>query len=151
MFIKILTEIIINQYLCYKHLQLKTIWLLPAAYQPAFHCWLASEATQGWSWSVPGWETRCCWKWCWRASRRHSFLSAVIGDIALCRVPSFRRDVKRVSWLSEVIKDPMALIVRVGGVNPGVTAKFPIWPSYYHNHLIIPSLQFAHSSPSSPL
>ena len=28
-----------------------------AAYHPAYHCWLASEAKQGWSWSVPGWET----------------------------------------------------------------------------------------------
>jgi hypothetical protein len=33
------------------------------------------------------------------------------------------------------------------GVNPGVLAKFPIWPSNHHGHLIIPSLQLAHSSP----
>ena len=25
-------------------------------YHPAYHCWLASEAKQGWSWSVPGWD-----------------------------------------------------------------------------------------------
>jgi hypothetical protein len=24
------------------------------------HYWLSSEAKQGWSWSVPGWETRYC-------------------------------------------------------------------------------------------
>uniref|UniRef100_A0A8C7K9Q0 Maestro heat like repeat family member 1 n=1 Tax=Oncorhynchus kisutch TaxID=8019 RepID=A0A8C7K9Q0_ONCKI len=35
------------------------------------------------------------------------------------------------------------------GVNPGVLAKFPIWPSY--RHLIIPSLLLAHSSPLSPI
>jgi hypothetical protein len=40
---------------------------------------------------------------------------AVIGDTAaLCSVLSFGWDVKRVSWLFEVIKVPMALIVRVG-------------------------------------
>ena len=39
-------------------------------------------------------------------------------DTALCRVPSFGWDVKWVSWLSEVIKDPMALIVRVGVLTP---------------------------------
>ena len=43
---------------------------------------------------------------------------AVIGDTALCRVPSFGWDVKRVARLSEVIKDPMALIVRVGVLTP---------------------------------
>ena len=43
---------------------------------------------------------------------------AVIGDTALCRVLSFGFDVKRVSCLSEVIKDPMALIVRVGVLTP---------------------------------
>uniref|UniRef100_A0A673XLV4 Maestro heat like repeat family member 1 n=1 Tax=Salmo trutta TaxID=8032 RepID=A0A673XLV4_SALTR len=32
-------------------------------------------------------------------------------------------------------------------VNPGVLAKFPIWPSYHHGHLIIPSLLLAHSPP----
>jgi hypothetical protein len=26
------------------------------------------------SYHLPGWERRCCWKWCWMASRRHSFL-----------------------------------------------------------------------------
>ena len=31
------------------------------------------------------------------------------------------------------------------GVNPGVLAEFLTWPSY--RHLIIPSLQLAHSSP----
>uniref|UniRef100_A0AAZ3Q9A2 Maestro heat-like repeat family member 1 n=1 Tax=Oncorhynchus tshawytscha TaxID=74940 RepID=A0AAZ3Q9A2_ONCTS len=35
------------------------------------------------------------------------------------------------------------------GVNNGVLAKFPIWPSY--RHLIIPSLLLAHSSPLSPI
>ena len=60
---------------------------------------------------------------------------------ALCRVPFFGWDVKRVSWLSEVIKDPMALIVRVGVSTP------VSWPSNHHGHLIIPSLQLAHSSP----
>ena len=39
---------------------------------------------------------------------------AMIGDTALCGVLSFRWDVKWESWLFEVIKDPMALIVRVG-------------------------------------
>ena len=74
-------------------------WVITGAY----HCWLASEAKQGWFWSVPGWETRCCWKWSWRVSRRHSFLwskkcpRAVIGDTALYRVPSFGWDVKLVS------------------------------------------------------
>ncbi|CDQ82847.1 unnamed protein product, partial [Oncorhynchus mykiss] len=43
---------------------------------------------------------------------------AVIGDTALCRVSSFGWDVKRVSCLSEVIKDPVALIVRVGVLTP---------------------------------
>ena len=33
------------------------------------------------------------------------------GDIALRKVPYFGRDVKRVSWLSVVIKDPMSLII----------------------------------------
>jgi hypothetical protein len=30
------------------------IIVLTAAYHPAYHCLLASEAKQGWSWSVPG-------------------------------------------------------------------------------------------------
>lgn len=34
----------------------------------------APDTTQQWSLSVPGWETRYCWKWCWRASCRHCFL-----------------------------------------------------------------------------
>jgi hypothetical protein len=43
---------------------------------------------------------------------------AVIGDIALCTVPSFWWDVKRVFWPSVVTKDPIALIVRVGVLTP---------------------------------
>ena len=31
--------------------------------------------------------------------------------------------------------------------NQAFLAKFPIWPSNHHGHLIIPSLQLAHSSP----
>jgi hypothetical protein len=87
------------------------------------------------------------------ASRRLSFFwskqtqcpRVVIGDIALIWVLSFRWQFKQGSWLSVVTKDPMALIVR--GVNPGVLAILPIWPSYHHGHLIIPSFQLAHSSP----
>ena len=68
--------------------------------------------------------------------------------IALCRVLSFGWDVKRVSWLSEVIKRSHGTYRKSRGVNPGVLAKFPIWPSNHYGHLIIPSLQLAHSSPS---
>ena len=101
----------------------RPIW--PAAYHPASHCWLVSEAKQGWSQegrpAAAGREPRCCWKWCWRASRRHLLVfilfyiyqcpRAVIGDIALCRVLSFGWVVK---WVSVVTKDPMAHIIRVG-------------------------------------
>ena len=40
------------------------------------------------------------------------------SDWGHCPVPSFGWDVKRVSLLSEVIKDPMALIVRVRVLTP---------------------------------
>jgi hypothetical protein len=43
---------------------------------------------------------------------------AVIDKIALCRVQTFRWDVKWVSWLSVVTKVPMALTVRVGVLTP---------------------------------
>ena len=55
------------------------------------------------------------------------FPRAVIGDTALCRVLSFRWDVKWVTCLSEVIKDPMALIVRIGVF---VLAKSPNNPHF---------------------
>jgi hypothetical protein len=66
---------------------------------------LQQNTQQGRSWAVPEWETRCCWKWCWRTSKGQSFLwSKVIpmpqgseGDIALRRVSSFGCDVKWVS------------------------------------------------------
>lgn len=31
-----------------------------AVYHCASHCWLLSEAKQGWVWSILGWETRGC-------------------------------------------------------------------------------------------
>jgi hypothetical protein len=42
-----------------------------------------------------------------------------------------------------VTEDPM----ESSGVNPGVLAKFPIWPSYHHGYLIIPSFQLARFPP----
>ena len=58
----------------------------------------------------------------------------------LCRVLSFRLDIK---WFpdSVVTKDPMALIVRVRVLTP------VSWLNSKSGHLIIPSFQFAHSSP----
>jgi hypothetical protein len=41
---------------------------IPAAYHPASHFCIAFELKQGWPWSVPGWETRFCWKWFWEIS-----------------------------------------------------------------------------------
>jgi hypothetical protein len=67
------------------------------------------------------------------------FPGDVIGDITLCRVLSFRWDVKRVSCISVVIKDPMALIVRVG------VLTLVSWLNSL-SHLIIPRLQLAHLS-----
>ena len=83
----------------------------PSAYHPESHCWLVSEAMQSWSWSVPGWETRWPWKWCWRASRRHSLLWSKKINIPgqwLGILPYIG------SCLHVVTKYTMVLIVRVG-------------------------------------
>lgn len=45
---------------------------------------------------------------------------------------------------------PMALFITVGVLTPSVLAKFIIWPSYHHGHLLIPNSQLAHSSPPLP-
>ena len=63
------------------------------------------------------------------------------GEIALCSVMSFRWDVKQVSRLSEVIKNDMALIVRVDVLNTvsWLNSKpdpFPSWPPI---HPLIPN------------
>ena len=90
----------------------RTDTIQPAANHPASHSWLASDAKQRWSWSVPGWEPSSCWKWCWRASRRQPFLWSPgqwLGTLL-----SFGWDVKRCPDSLCSLKYPMALIIRVG-------------------------------------
>ena len=77
---------------------------MSTAYHPASHCWLTPEAKQGWSWSVPGWETDAAGSGVggavggtFSSGLKKIYPRAVIRDLALCRVLSFGLDVKWVS------------------------------------------------------
>ncbi len=60
------------------------------------------------------------------------------GDTTVKKAPSFGWDVKPRSWLSVVIKNPMALLVKSRGVTPVSWLKFPPLALVYHGHPIIP-------------
>ncbi len=97
--------------------------------QPKTGCPL--KLSMGWAWSVPGWETS--WENKVSAGRGVSEASRGCSPCGLCgsyrpsigmrtlycqQAPSFGWDVKLRSWLSVVIKNPMALLVKSRGVTP---------------------------------
>jgi hypothetical protein len=115
---------------------------LPAAYHPTSHYWHSSKAKQGWSLdgspdaTGSGVGGPVGGPLSSGLKKISQIPRAVIGDIALCRVLCFRSDVKQVSRLSVVTKDPMALIVRVGVLKlvSWLISNLAFIPSQSSNH-----------------